>query len=114
MTRKRLLLFVVGLGLLVLGGLLLLLWSSRDPINWTNFEKIKEEMTEEEVVEIIGLQPGDHATALGLQRRPPGEIVVAEIEDVGCAGCNRHRLGRGDVVDIGGRHHRVDGTVARG
>src|SRR5689334_9145814 len=61
MTKKRLLLFVVGPGLLVLGGFLLLLWPSYDPINRENFEKIKEGMTEEDIVANLGLPPGNYS-----------------------------------------------------
>ena len=62
----------------------------------------------------IFLEPR-HDTAAGIvQRRPPAIIVIAEVEDIGGAGLDRHRLGRGDVVDIGLGDHVIDRTAQVG
>ena len=47
----------------------------------------------------VGLEAGDDPAAGGVELGPPGVIVVAEVEDVGGAGLDRHLLGGGDVVD---------------
>ena len=47
------------------------------------------------------LEAGDDAAAGLVELRPPAIIVVAEVEDIGGARLDRHRLGGGDVVDAG-------------
>ena len=54
------------------------------------------------------LEPGDDPASGLVHPGPPAEIVIAEIEDIGCAGHDRHGLGGGDVVDPCGRDRRVD------
>ena len=56
----------------------------------------------------VALDPGDDPAAGRVQVRPPAVIVVAEIEDVGGAGLDRHRLGGRQVGDAGRRHRGVD------
>lgn len=46
----------------------------------------------------VGLQAGDEAAVQAVERRPPGEVVVAHVEDVGDALLDRDVLGRLDVV----------------
>lgn len=49
----------------------------------------------------IGLQTGDEAASRGMEFSPPAIVVVAEVEDIGRTGSDRHGFGDGDVVDIG-------------
>jgi len=51
----------------------------------------------------------DDAAALRIEPGPPAKIVIAEIEDVSCAGLDGHGFGRGDVIDIA----RCDDGVGR-
>ena len=44
--------------------------------------------------------------------RPPAVIVVTEVEDVGGPGLDRHGLGGGDVIDLGGADRRIDRPVS--
>lgn len=46
----------------------------------------------------VALQARDKAAALGVERGPPGEVVVSQIKDIGHARFDGHRLGLGDVV----------------
>lgn len=56
----------------------------------------------------VGLEARyDPATGL-VQPGPPGIAAIAQIEDIGGAGLDGHRLGGGDVIDIGGRHGVID------
>ena len=56
----------------------------------------------------VALDPGDDPAAGRGQVRPPAVIVVAEVEDVGGAGLDRHRLGGRQVGDAGRRHRGAD------
>ena len=56
----------------------------------------------------ILLEPRHQPAALRVELRPPGEVVVAEVEDVSRPGLDRHRLGGADVVEVGGAHRVVD------
>ena len=62
----------------------------------------------------VGLEAGDQAAAGPVHGGPPAVIVVAQIEDIGGAGLDRHGLGRGDVVDLGGGHGGIDRPVGIG
>ena len=60
------------------------------------------------------LQPRHEAAAGLVKLRPPAIVVVAEVEDVGGAGLDRHGFGRRDVVDVGRRHRKVDRSIGIG
>src|SRR6266849_9721901 len=56
-----------------------------------------------------------HDTAAGVvQRSPPAIIIIAEVENVGSASLDRHRLGRGDIVDVRLGDHVIDRTAQVG
>ncbi len=51
----------------------------------------------------IDLQTSDDAAAGGIKFGPEAIVVIAQVEHICGARPDRHRLGHGDVVDIGGR-----------
>lgn len=63
----------------------------------------------------VGLQTRDEAAARGVEFGPPAKVIVSQIKDIGHAGFDRHRLGRGDVIDPlageGGVKRAVGGRV---
>ena len=59
----------------------------------------------------IGFEARHDPAAGGIEPGPPAIIVIAEIEDIGRAGFDRHLLGRGDVVDIGRADRGVDRAI---
>ena len=56
-------------------------------------------------------QTGDEAALLPVQRQPPTEMIVAEVEDIGGARHDGHLLRGGDVVDVGGGEGGIDRLV---
>lgn len=56
----------------------------------------------------VGLEARHDAATGQVERGPPGIVVIAEIEHIGGTGLDRHRLGGGDVIDIGRRHGVID------
>jgi len=62
----------------------------------------------------IGFETGDDAALCGVELGPPGIVVIAQIENVGGAGHDRHRLGGGDVVDPRRGDRGIDRPVGVG
>jgi len=62
----------------------------------------------------VGFEPGDDAALRPVELGPPVVIVIAQVKHIGRPRLDRHRLGRGDVVDIGGGDHGIDRPVAVG
>ena len=62
----------------------------------------------------VGFEAGDDAASGGIERGPPGIIVIAQIEDVGGARFDRHRLRHRDVVDGGGADRGIDRAIGGG
>src|SRR5438105_4117308 len=61
----------------------------RSSWNWPTFDNLKRR---------VDLQPCDDATAGTVQFRPPGKIVIAEVENVGRFRLNRHFFGGCNVI----------------
>ena len=59
----------------------------------------------------IDLQPRDDPATSGIELGPPAVIVIAEVEDIGCAGRDRHGLGGSDVIDVGRRDGGIDRAI---
>ena len=49
-----------------------------------------------------------------IERSPPAIVIIAEVEDVSGTSLDRHRLGCGDIVDIGLGDHVIDRTAEVG
>ncbi len=62
----------------------------------------------------VGFQAGDDAAAGPVQLGPPAEVVIAHVEDVGGSRLDRHGLGGGDVIDLGGGHFEIDRRIGVG
>ena len=59
----------------------------------------------------ILLEPRHQSAALRVELRPPGEVVIAEVEDVRRPRLDRHVFGGADVVDVGGAQRVIDGPA---
>jgi hypothetical protein len=62
----------------------------------------------------IGFEASDDPALCGVELGPPGIVVIAQIENVGGAGRDRHRLGGGDVVDPRRGDRGIDRPVGVG
>jgi hypothetical protein len=56
----------------------------------------------------ILLEARHQPAALRVEPRPPGEVVIAEVENVGRPGLDRHVFGGADVVEVGGAQRVID------
>ncbi len=62
----------------------------------------------------VALQARHDAAAGAVQARPPGEVVVAQVEDVGGSRLDGHGLGGGDVVHLGQRDLQIERRLGIG
>ena len=60
------------------------------------------------------LEPRHDAATSVIERSPPAIVIIAEVEDVSGTSLDRHRLGCGDIVDIGLGDHVIDRTAEVG
>ena len=62
----------------------------------------------------IGFEASDDPALCRVELGPPGIVIIAQIENVGGAGLDRHRLGGGDVVDPRRGDRGIDRPVGIG
>lgn len=82
--KKRLLLRLGLLGLLAFVCLWLFLWwtAPNHRINQSYADQIRKGMTEDEVIQLLGLPPGDYTGARKMHARKLREAIVIELDQV--------------------------------